>query len=306
MKNALRRGGRSIVIEFFGRQGKARSATSVLSQTAGVVVAHQAVKQVCSSQSLASCSEGTVPRSRRRPPVFGLTVPRITTRGLATARPDDAPLFDGGELEQDDHDDCPMCRKFSKGPCGHRFKKWLACTDSHPGKDAQGEPLHLQKCSDLAHSLAECLGRNGDYYSNNAEEDPPASTSKPNVDQWKAFANKMEKGIECRKYTMSDFPSETLPRVQISRSGTGAVFIGCEDVKRQTIIAAYILDEQGELIAAGSKHDMELEAVGCVLQFKISNGLKEVTIRTIYDSEDEDAVVIYTMKAKLSYINRTK
>ena len=280
------------MIEVFSRQGHATALA------AGVVLAHQ----VFHSQPLASCSGGPGARSRRRPPVFGPTVPRITSRGIVTTLPGDAPLFNG-ELKHGDQDDCPMCRKFSKGPCGDRFKKWLACTDSHPGKDAQGEPLHLQKCSDLAQSLAECLGRNEDYYTRDEEEEePPTSTSKPNVEQWKVFANNMEAGIESLKYTVTDFPSETMPRVQISSrgSGAGAVFFSSEDVKRLSIIAAYILDEQGELIAAGSKHDMELEALGCVLQFKISNGLKAVTIRTIYDSENEGDVVIHTMKARLA------
>ena len=297
--NPLRRGGRPFVIEFFGRQGTAslhvRHATAVAA--VGVVAAHQ----VCHSQSHASCSGG--PRSRRRPPVFGPTVPRITTRGMVTTRRGDTtPLLDGGELEQDDHDDhddCPMCRKFSKGPCGHLFKKWMACTDSHRGKDAQGEPIHLKQCESEAKGLAECLDRNEDYYTSNAWEDPPTDTSKLNVDQWRSFVKKMEAGIENNKYTLTDFPSDTLPRVQISRSESVAVFFRPEDVKCQTIIAAYILDEQGDVIAAGSKHDIQLDALGCVLQFK-TNDLKAVTIRAIYDSDDKDSVTVYTMKAKLS------
>ena len=104
----------------------------------------------------------------------------------------------------------------------------------------------------------------------------------------------MESGIVSNKYAVIPFPKkEVYPKIEISlATRAAAVFFN----NQEKIIAAYILDDNGQVIAAGSKEDINIEGLGCVLQFKVNDGLRSVKCRVIYDignSEDEE-VEIYS------------
>ncbi|KAL7540006.1 hypothetical protein ACHAXR_010350 [Thalassiosira sp. AJA248-18] len=226
---------------------------------------------------------------RRRPPIFGSSIPKITTRGLVTSS--------GGTSIPDitDREDCPMCKKFGSGPCGEVFKKWLACTDEHPGKDAAGEPLHLSNCSDFAEKLAVCLDTNDEYYSKNDDNNKQkhdanndTETDQELKDAWKDFVHSMEAGIASGEYNILPYPENINPKMEVRLANrTGAAFFVPEK-DGQPLIAAYILDNNGSVIAAGSKDDMDMGSLGCVLQFKVADGMKSATSRAIYDNEKDD------------------
>lgn len=251
----------------------------------------------CSMEAATSKNNGPKPR-RRRPPVFGTTIPKITTRGLVTTNNDDGNAIP----DVADREDCPLCKKFGSGPCGEVFKRWLTCTDKNPGKDASGEPLHLTKCSDFAETLAECLEENSEYYSkddnNINDQDKKLDSSEKNgqlKDSWKDFVNEMEDSIASGKYDISPFPESIKPKVEVRlATRTGAAFF--MPVKEgQPLIAAYILDDDGNVIAAGSKDDMDMGGLGCVLQFNASKGMKAATSRAIYDTESDGVAVFSRM-----------
>ncbi|KAL9179443.1 hypothetical protein ACHAXT_008733 [Thalassiosira profunda] len=189
-----------------------------------------------------------------------------------------------------------MCKKFGSGPCGEIFKQWLACTDEHPGKDAKGEPLHLPKCSQHAERLAECLDANAEYY----DDDNAIGNQEPTIQEesgselqsaWDAFVKDMEAGIASGKYDMLHFPEEISPTVQVSSATrTGAAFFVPES-GGHPLIAAYVLDENGYVVAASSNGDMDMGKLGCVLQFKVAEGTQSATIRAIYDTEKDDVAI---------------
>jgi hypothetical protein len=235
-------------------------------------------------------------RRRKRPPTFGSTVPSMTKRGLKPGI--------GGDLAtvvvDDREEDCPMCKKFGSGPCGDIFKQWLKCTDKHPGKDAAGEPLHLTHCLDFAEKLGECLDTHSVHYSSkDNEEDTKQHQKSQSQDAntlkaaWCEFVSEMEDGIKANKFTTLPFPDENKPSMHFNpKSKTGAAIFS-PDVDGASIITAYIIDDNSNVIAAGSKEDMDMGSFGCVLRFDITDDVKSATIRAIYDS-DESVVRIFT------------
>jgi len=202
----------------------------------------------------------------------------------------------------DNREDCPMCKKFSRGPCGEHFTKWLACTDANPGKNDSGEPLHLTRCSDFAEKLAVCLDEHIAYYSTNDDTDDAVDDNEDAEardgalkDAWKKFVTEMEDAIQTGKYSLLPFPHNIQPKMEVRLSThTGAAFFKPEHNK-QPILAVYILDDSSNVIAAASREDMYMNNhPGCVIQFKILEGMKSATCRAIYDTDGEDDVVIYT------------
>ncbi|KAL7448920.1 hypothetical protein ACHAWC_002039 [Mediolabrus comicus] len=192
-----------------------------------------------------------------------------------------------------------MCKKFGSGPCGEIFKRWLNCTDKYPGKDSAGEPLHLTKCIDLAEELGSCLDNHADHYSSKDDEEEDNKRHQQTHDHtskeaWSDFVMEIEHGIKSKKFVTSPFSEKYHPSMQFKRSNTCAA-IFAPDMNGAPIVTAYIIDENNNLLAAGSKEDMDMGSFGCVLQFDVPDATKSVTCRVIYDSEKDDgAVIIFT------------
>ena len=236
-------------------------------------------------------------RRRKRPPIFGSTVPIITQRGITT----DQLGKDVTAGAAEDRSDCPMCKKFGSGPCGDTFKRWLKCTDEHPGKDANGEPLHLTNCLDLAEKLGACLDTHADHYSKDDEEDnkeqDKVETQESNTlkSAWNDFVKEIEDGIKANKFTTSPFPEKYNPSMQFKPSSKTGAAVFVPDIDGKSIITAYIIDDEGNALAAGSKEDMDMGSFGCVLQFELLDGTaKSATCRAIYDNDDANNVTILT------------
>jgi len=235
-------------------------------------------------------------RRRKRPPTFGSTLPTITKRGITTGIGEDI-----ASVAVDDREDCPMCKKFGSGPCGDIFKRWLNCTDKHPGKDANGEPLHLTHCSDLAEKLAKCLDTHADYYTSKDNEEDLKQQEKSQSQEtdtlkaaWGDFVSEMEDGIKANTFTTSPFPDKCSPSMQFKPSSKTGAAIFAPDVNGASIITAYIIDDNDNVLAAGSKEDMDMGNFGSVLQFDVlDESMKSATCRAIYDSDDTN-VTIFT------------
>ena len=184
-----------------------------------------------------------------------------------------------------------MCKKFSQGPCGEIFKRWLACTDVYSGRDSSGEPLHLARCSDYAVELAGCLEQYADFYSaydeNHNGQDRGLNSTEADVDlkgAWEEFVCEMEDGIISGRYRVLPFPEQLDPKIKLRIATlTGAAFFVPENGGKP-IIAAYLLDDKSNVVAAGSREDMHVGDLGCVLTFKVSNDMKRATARAIYDT----------------------
>ncbi len=275
---------------------KCRHANFVAAAGASLMCVGMSITKSKSFHCMAEASpyQNNNTRRRRRPPTFGSTIPTITKRGITTDIGKDITSETAGDRE-----DCPMCKKFGSGPCGDIFKTWLDCTDKHPGKGANGEPLHLTKCLDLAEKLGECLDTHADHYTSTGNEDKQQEQAKSQkTDQlksaWSEFVSEMEDGVRTKAFATSSFPEKCIPSCQFKPSSKTGAAIFATDIDGAPIIAAYILDDNDNVLAAGSKEDMDMGRFGCVLQFELlDETIKSVTCRAIYDSDDSN-VTIFT------------
>jgi hypothetical protein len=155
----------------------------------------------------------------------------------------------------------------------------------------------------LAEKLAACLDINVAFYSKNADSDDDvdeddysaASSGDALKNAWKEFINEIEDGIKSGKHTLLPFPRNIKPKMELRLSTlTGAAFFVPENDGRP-ILAAYILDDSSNIIAAASREDLYMnDQLGCVIQFQVVDGMKSLTCRAIYDTSHENDIVIYT------------
>ena len=202
-------------------------------------------------------------------------------------------------------DDCPICRKYSKGPCGQLFTEWMACTDANPGKDeTTGEELHLTKCSALAEKLAECLGEHAEEYSgpleydddddddgaNGTDGDDQSSATIPIKDLADAWLELIA-GLESSSSTNSrePFPAEFSPELEVRpSSGWGVGAFAPTDDRDEPLILAYLKDQTGTVLAAGSGED--LNESGGFLRFQLQKSTETVTACAIYGGQEDDPI----------------
>jgi hypothetical protein len=238
-------------------------------------------------EPITSCD--AVPR-RRRPVKYGTAIPSVSSRGITTSRINIADV-------KTDREDCPMCKKFGSGPCGDTFKRWLACTDQHPGKDAKGEPVHITKCLDFAEKLSECLDKHSEYYTKydeNTTKEVGLNESNELEEAWADFVRETEEQIAVGKYKSVPFPAEIEPTMQVRLElQNGATYFKLKMQNDASIIVAYILDDKGNVLAAGSMDDMDMGKFGCVLIFDVSAAMKSATCKAIYD-EGTEYVTVYS------------
>ena len=204
-------------------------------------------------------------------------------------------------------DDCPICRKYSKGPCGQLFTEWMACTDANPGKDeTTGEELHLTKCSALAERLAECLGEHADEYSGPLEyEDDGGNDNDENdqsieipikdlADAWLELIADLESSSSTN--SKRPFPAEFSPELEVRpSSGWGVGAFAPTDDSDEPLILAYLKDQTGTVLAAGSGEDLN-ESGGCLL-FQLHKNTETVTACAIYGVQEDDP--IYERSARI-------
>jgi len=118
-------------------------------------------------------------------------------------------------------------------------------------------------------------------------------TSKDELkDAWSEFVRVTEDNINSHVYKLEQFPEDIAPTMQVRlETKTGTAFFKPEKSHGSTIIVAYILDENENLLAAGSKDDTDMGKFGCVLRFDVSGDMKLATCRAIYE-EDNDTITV--------------
>ena len=195
--------------------------------------------------------------------------------------------------------DCPICRKYSKGPCGKLFTEWMACTDANPGKDEKtGEDLHLTKCAELAENLAVCLGQNADEYSGPIEYDDDEVNAKDGAgsgdipikdlaDAWLELITELESSSSTN--SRKPYPAGISPELEVRpSSGWGVGAFAPTDGRDEPLVLAYLKDQSGSVLAAGSGQD--LKESGGYLRFQLDKEVESITTCAIYGGEGDDPI----------------
>jgi len=210
------------------------------------------------------------------PPRFGMSVRyKSSSSGASSTIP---------SITATEEEDCPICRKYSQGPCGELFKTWLKCTEDHKGvHPTTKEELHLSKCSHLATPLGECLETHKDFYDNlnvyNDEEEEEELHK-----EWTSVVREVEKSAKDSVY---EFPDSLTPELQIRPSNnTGmAAFVFNHGENSKPLTLCYVKDaHSGELLAAGSLQDLwEWQDKYGVLKLRIPPTTQAITACALYD-----------------------
>lgn len=197
-------------------------------------------------------------------------------------------------------EDCPVCKKFSQGPCGAMFREWMACTDQYPGPnpDNQEEDWHLSKCMHLAKPLSACLEEHQAHY---AEMDVFAEDDDDERELMDAWSNVISE-VEVSREAVS-FPSP--PNVQIrlaNRTGMASFDYSLSD---KNIIMAYVRDDEtGELLAAGSSDDLwDYKGKG-ILRLSFGPSCKSVTVFALYGDEHGNDI-LYKLSQRIPHVEHT-
>lgn len=222
-------------------------------------------------KSTAACESARIP-SR-----FGSSVRSFSSR-------------DGG-MDISNKDDCPVCKKYSQGPCGETFKKWLSCTDANPGKDAHGEEIYLSKCETIFEPFVKCLEQNKDFYEELDMFEEDEASEEDLFEAW----NKVISEVETTR-TAIDFPN-SLPEVQIRlRNNTGMVTFSYKLPDGQRVVMCYVKDDDtGEVLAAGSSDDLWPHEGKGILRLSFGPKCRAVTTYALYsDENDSDTLYRFT------------
>lgn len=226
------------------------------------------------------------------PPRYGSTIPNQLLfqqrRQLTTIDPSDI-------SEKENRNECVICKKYSRGPCGDLFKKWLDCIDTNSGNESA--------CDKLIISLDECLKSNDEYYSNiDPYEDIDVEDEEINHNKfkkWTDFISKLESGKEV-PVTFQDFPPEILPQMEIRLESMVGVIEFQPNFNRdkvdQSIIIGYAKDDKGNILAAAAADEL-LNYGDCVLlRFQAPGDAIHIECCAVYidtDEQDVGKAVIY-------------
>lgn len=217
------------------------------------------------------------------PPRFGSTIPYY----LLFDRKRDFSVTSG--VINDDREQCVICKKYSQGPCGKLFKKWLECVDMNKGKESQ--------CDDLVAPLDKCLKLHEEYY--NTIDLYDDSEEKSNINKWKEFILKLEAGDE-HPVSFDNFPTEIIPHIQIRLETMMGMIEFYPKVKKSdneyTLILGYAKDDKGEILAAASASEFYSFAGMPSLRFRATKNTKDIFCCAIYmDVNDEEAgnIIVY-------------
>jgi hypothetical protein len=196
----------------------------------------------------------------------------------------------------DSNEDCPICRKYSQGPCGTIFRQWLTCTDANKGIDPETkQEWHLTKCSHLATPLAQCLQKHESYYENLDiyNEDDDENENDDMKDLKEAWQNVIK---EVEQKDRQSFPPEIVPELQVRPTTNTGMAAFVYQYKEKTLILAYVKDnDTGELLAAGSLEDLwEWEENGYgVLRLALPETTRSVTAYALYQADTPEEEILY-------------
>jgi Predicted solute binding protein len=194
-------------------------------------------------------------------------------------------------------EECPLCQKYSQGPCGDLFQKWLKCIDSHPGKEAE--------CDSLIVPLDQCLKEHLDYYNSiniysmqdesDQEVDETVAddaniTTPSTVEQWRDFLKELDQEEDIKTI---DFPKNQEPKMELRPKDQTGFAMFDSKVQNRHLLLAYMKDQDGNVLAAGSVQDLfpyqQLEDEYYVLRFAVRNKeCQSVTAYGLYGKDELD------------------
>jgi hypothetical protein len=187
--------------------------------------------------------------------------------------------------DQQDRQDCPMCQKFGRGPCGDLFYAWLDCTYA-AGDDA------TTRCASQFERFQACLEREQAYYAkeHSADDLNDAKNEKDLLHAWEELIREDLDGKE-----RQDFPQHLKPRVIEKEQRVQVAFAP------EYLVLVFVHQEK-KLVTAGSKADLvPVDDEWLSLQLP-SLPRDEVTISAVYEfpGNDDSDLVMYECKVSRS------
>ena len=198
-----------------------------------------------------------------------------------------------------DRNECPQCKKYSQGPCGQLFTKWMDCIDANEGDES--------KCDDLIVPLDECLKSNKAFYDKISLYEDDNEMTQDSIGKWENFIYDLEEGgrtdqddINCK---FKPFEKDFQPEMQLRpEQNMGAAMLHQKDGIDRILLLVYVKDQDGNLLGAGSVEDLFEFHGQYVLRFRVSSDCRDVTTHGLYRNEcegesddenggDEDVVV---------------
>jgi len=217
---------------------------------------------------------------KKSPPRYGTTIPKrlLSTDSRETSLTVKA-LESVASKEQ--KEDCPICKKFSSGPCGSIFQRWRDCIDENTNSS--------DKCDALVKELSVCLQQHQDYYDTYEEDDHDENTIELKSN-WEDFINQLESTQQNSIVTVTD-NTDMEPCMQVRlKTKTGIVEFFPSFTNKQNLLMGYVKDDDtNQLLGAGSSTDLfVLDTNKLVLRFGITNATRTVTAYAIYGVDDND------------------
>ncbi len=230
---------------------------------------------------------------KRAPPRYGKTIPRhILSRHFSDRgqkdNDDETSAVASLSIPVENREDCPLCKKYSQGPCGPLFKKWIQCLDQQ--KDDES------KCDALVPPLEKCLKQNKEFYDKISVYDD--AEDKHSMEDWIEFISQMEKSDTTSFRT---FSTEKEPEMQVRLENQMGAAMFHKKIGNKILLMAYIKDQDGNIIGAGSSEDLYPFQGQLVLRFGVEDRSRDATAYGLYGSEEDDdnEVIIFTKTERI-------
>ena len=256
------------------------------------------------SSSKSFCSATNTHRNPnvKIPPRFGVVIPTHLLpkdkRSLTTISTERDTRNNLDEISQSSskRNDCPMCKKYSQGPCGEIFTSWLSCIDSNTGTE--------QKCDEFVKEFKICLEQHNDFYEKIDAYGESKDNEDGSIEKWKSFIDDLEQDASFRMFDEED--KDYQPDMQVRmKSKMGAVMFH-PNMNEDILLLVYVKDQNGNILGAGSvdelfywneEDDDDENGQGgnegkFILRFRVAVDTSSVTAYALYGKDEEENATI--------------
>lgn len=277
-----------------------------------------------------SAQRGSTTNRRRRflPPPVGISARDFSSSSSSSINAASATTSTGDMYDENDDlptsysDDCPLCAKYSAGPCGTLFRQWLACTDTAAAtnkgsSDDDDDNEHVTLCAKGFDRLQACLEEHSDYYDKihvggDQEEgmDDSGAAGKTTDSVQQAWETMIQE--ELAGAATDSFPEALRPNVRIrpkTGQATASFVVSSSSKGVDNFVLAFVRDvrkvdddadgngvDAYTLLAAGAKEDLYIDADAddprIVLALRVPADSAAVIVSAVYEQQD-DSVVVY-------------